>query len=221
VYHDGSGNLAIKAIRDSKGAWTSGRVVTKRKDFAAPDGGQMMITASIKQPNPEKATGYWPAFWALGADASGSVDDWPALGEIDIMENVNGLSKVAQTLHCGTVDGGPCNEPYGLTSDLMACDGCLTGYHSYSAVIDRTNPGAEQLRFLVDGVVRFKVDQAKVGSAAWAKAIDHGFLLILNLSIGGGYPNGVCGCDSVATSPTSGGIMSVDYVAVYQKPANG
>jgi len=55
----------------------------------------------------------------------------------------------------------------------------------------------------------------------WAKAIDHGFLLILNLSIGGGYPNGVCGCDSVASAPTSGGIMSVDYVAVYQKRAGG
>jgi hypothetical protein len=34
--------------------------------------------------------------------------------------------------------------------------------------------------------------------------------------MGGGYPNGVCGCSTPASSTTSGGTMSVAYVAAYQ-----
>lgn len=51
VYHDGNGNLAIKPLRDSAGRWTSGRVETRRTDFAAPAGGRMRMEARIQQPN--------------------------------------------------------------------------------------------------------------------------------------------------------------------------
>jgi Ricin-type beta-trefoil lectin domain len=34
--------------------------------------------------------------------------------------------------------------------------------------------------------------------------------------MGGGYPNGVCGCTTPTSSTTSGGTMSVAYVAAYQ-----
>jgi len=33
--------------------------------------------------------------------------------------------------------------------------------------------------------------------------------------MGGGFPNGVCGCTSPTSSTTSGGTMSVAYVAAY------
>jgi hypothetical protein len=46
--------------------------------------------------------------------------------------------------------------------------------------------------------------------------VDHGFFLILDLAIGGGFPNGVCGCTSPSASTSSGTAMSVGYVAVYQ-----
>jgi hypothetical protein len=35
--------------------------------------------------------------------------------------------------------------------------------------------------------------------------VDHGFFLILDLAIGGGYPNGVCGCTSPSSFTSSGG----------------
>ncbi len=218
VFLDGAGRLSIRALRDASGAWTSGRIITADKSFSAPEGGRLLMTASIKLPNPELATGYWPAFWALGLDENGAID-WPRTGEIDILEAVNGLPQVFQTFHCDLPEGGACNAPYGLTSGMQDCGGCLTGYHTYSALIDRTVPGAEKLQFMVDGVVRHTVEERQVGGPAWDAAIDNDFFLILNLAIGGGLPNGVCRCDSAAAPKTSGGTMSVDHVAVYRSEA--
>ncbi len=106
---DGSGHLDLTA-RNSGGAWTSGRIETQRTDFAAPAGGQLRISASIKQPNPANALGYWPIFRTLGAGYRGNVGAWPGVGESDIMEDVNGRSQMSATLHCGTAPGGNCDE---------------------------------------------------------------------------------------------------------------
>lgn len=218
VFLDGAGNLAIRALQDPSGAWTSGRIITADKSFSAPPGGQLLMTASIKQPNPTQAIGYWPAFWALGRDDDGLID-WPRTGEIDVLEAVNGTSQVIQTFHCDLPDAGMCDEPYGMTSGLQDCVGCQTEFHTYSALIDRRTADAERLQFMVDGVVTFTVEQAVVGPQAWEAAIARDYFLILNLAIGGGLPNGVCGCDSASTPKSSGGTMSVEHVAVYRAEA--
>jgi hypothetical protein len=216
VYQDGSGHMVIKAVKDASGAWTSGRVETQRTDFAAPSGGQVELSASIKQPDPASGLGYWPAFWALG-DAARPVGatNWPGIGEFDIMEDVNALSQHSTTFHCG-VWAGECNDPDGISSGLQACSGCQTGYHTYSAVIDRTNPAAEQLRFSLDGTLTYTVNENQVSTATWQAAIDHGFFAIFDLAIGGSYPNKVCGCTSPSADTSSGASMSVDWFAVYQ-----
>ncbi|HWC80004.1 MAG TPA: carbohydrate-binding protein [Pseudonocardiaceae bacterium] len=217
VYQDGNGHLVIKPIRDSSGNWTSGRVETQSTAFQAPAGGQMEMTASIQQPNPADGLGYWPAFWALGAGARATgAGDWPSVGELDTMEDVNALSEVAHTLHCGVDPGGPCNETNGLGSGLISCAGCQTAFHTYSVIVDRTNTAAEQLRFYTDNKLEYTINESQVGTATWQAAIDHGFFMILNLAIGGGFPNGVCGCSSPTSATSSGAGMSVDYVAVYQ-----
>jgi hypothetical protein len=218
VFLDGAGNLAVRALRDQAGAWTSGRIITRDTSFAAPAGGQLLMTASIRQPAPAQATGYWPAFWALGLDENGAID-WPRTGEIDILEAVNGTSQVIQTFHCDLVDAGECDEPYGLTSGLQDCAGCLTAFHTYSALVDRRVAGQERLQFLVDGEVRHTVEQEGMTEEAWSAAIGNDYFLILNLAIGGGLPDGVCGCDSAGAPKTSVGTMSVDHVAVYRSEA--
>jgi hypothetical protein len=221
VYQDGGGHLVIKPI-NSGGAWTSGRIETQRTDFAAPAGGQLEVSASIQQPNPASGLGYWPAFWMLGAAARPvGATNWPSIGEIDAMEDVNALSEVAGTLHCGVDPGGPCNETNGLGSGLTSCSGCQTGYHTYSIIVDRTNTSAEQIRWYKDGANYFTVNESQVGTSTWQAAVDHGFFIILNVAIGGGFPNGVCGCSTPTSSTSSGAGMNVDYVAVYSTSGGG
>ncbi|MFJ2157677.1 glycoside hydrolase family 16 protein [Streptomyces sp. NPDC087856] len=223
VYQDGQGHLVIKAIRDGSGHWTSGRIETQRTDFAAPAGGQLEMSASILQPNPQSGLGYWPAFWAMGGAARPvGATNWPSIGEYDIMEDVNALSQHSTTFHCG-VWAGECHDPDGITSNLQPCGGCQTGYHTYSAIIDRTNTSAEQLRFYLDGNLTFTVNENQVSVGTWQAAIDHGFMAIFDLAIAGSYPDKVCGCSSAAQAGriTSGAAMSVDWFAVYQQNPGG
>ena len=56
VSEDGSGHLNITAV-NSGGSWTSGRIETTSDSFEAPAGGEMEVTASIKQPNPSSGVG--------------------------------------------------------------------------------------------------------------------------------------------------------------------
>jgi hypothetical protein len=201
VYQDGQGHLVIKALRDGSGHWTSGRIETQRTDFAAPAGGQLEMSGAAR---PVGAT------------------NWPSIGEFDIMEDVNALSQHSTTFHCG-VWAGECHDPDGITSDLQPCAGCQTGYHTYSAIIDRTNTSAEQLRFYLDGNLTFTVNENQVSVATWQAAVDHGFMAIFDLAIAGSYPDKVCGCSSAAQagSITSGAAMSVDWFAVYQQSPSG
>ncbi|MFF0145828.1 glycosyl hydrolase family 16 [Amycolatopsis sulphurea] len=214
VYHDGSGHLVIKPIRDAGGAWTSGRIESARTDFGAPAGGRMEMSATLQLPDPERGLGYWPAFWAMGADARPvGATNWPSIGELDIMENVNALDKHSSTFHCGQWQG-ECHAPDGITSDLQDCAGCKTGYHTYSVVVDRRNPTAEELQFSLDGRQTFAVKQNQVSADTWKAAVDHGFFAVFDVAIGGSYPNKVCGCTSPAADTTSGAGMSIDSFAV-------
>jgi beta-glucanase (GH16 family) len=211
VYLDGDGHLVLKATR-SGGGWTSARIETTRDDFQAPAGGDLEMTASIEQPRPADGLGYWPAFWALGSPMRAG-GGWPTSGELDMMEDVNGLNKASQTLHDAAGGSG---------HPLIACRGskCESGYHTYSVIINRTSTRAEYLQFLMDGRVTETITEAQVGATAWHEAIDHGFFIILDLAMGGNYPDGICDCAAPAAATTSGASMSVKYVAVYEKGGN-
>ena len=211
VYLDGNGDLVLKAI-DNGGTWTSGRIESTRDDFQAPAGGELEMTASIEQPNPANGLGYWPAFWALGSPMR-TGGGWPQSGELDMMEDVNGLNEASQTLHDSANSPGHA---------LIACPttGCQTGYNTYSVIINRTNTSAETLEYVMDGVVEDTITEASVGTAAWQAAIDHGFFIIFDLAMGGNYPNGICNCTTPTAATTSGASMSVQYVAVYEEGGN-
>ena len=206
VHLDGNGDLDITAL-GSGSSWTSGRIQTTSANVGAPAGGELEVTASIEQPS--GGLGYWPAFWMLGPG------QWPENGEIDIMEDVNSLSEVAGTIHCGTDPGGPCNEPNGIGSGLTSCSGCQSGYHTYTMILNRTNTSDESITFYLDGNQYFSVSESQVGASTWEAAYDHNLSIILDLAMGGGFPNGVCGCTTPTSSTASGGTMSVAYVAAY------
>src|SRR6266516_2171588 len=151
VYRDGAGHLVIKPIQDS-----------------------------LQQPNVSgaAAAGYWPAFWILGAPFRGNYWNWPSVGEMDIMEDVNGLSAEFATLHCGFSIPGTCNEKDGISSGQRPCPGCQTGFHTYALEWDQS-VSPQQLRWYLDGVNFYTLRQDQVDAAEWTAATDHGYMIIL------------------------------------------
>ncbi|MFD0309680.1 glycoside hydrolase family 16 protein [Streptomyces sp. NPDC127119] len=211
---DGAGNLRITPRRDASGNWTSGRIETNRTDFQPPAGGKLRVQSRIQMPNVTgtPARGYWPAFWMLGAPYRGNYQNWPAVGELDIMENVQGLNTVWSTMHCGTNPGGPCNETTGIGGSI-ACPGttCQAGFHTYGLEWDRST-SVEEIRFYVDGVNYHTVRANQVDATTWANATNHGYFIILNVAMGGGFVDAFGGGPDGATVP--GNPMVVDYVQV-------
>ncbi|MCW8103486.1 glycoside hydrolase family 16 protein [Streptomyces tauricus] len=211
---DGAGNLRITPRRDASGNWTSGRIETNRTDFQPPAGGKLRVQSRIQMPNVTGAAarGYWPAFWMLGAPYRGNYQNWPSVGELDIMENVQGLNTVWSTMHCGTNPGGPCNETTGIGGSI-ACPGttCQAGFHTYGLEWDRST-SVEEIRFYVDGVNYHTVRANQVDATTWANATNHGYFIILNVAMGGGFVDAFGGGPDGATVP--GNPMVVDYVQV-------
>ncbi|MGC9376519.1 glycoside hydrolase family 16 protein [Streptomyces sp. MH13] len=218
---DGNGNLRITPQRDSAGNWTSGRIETRRADFEPPADGTLRVEARIQVPNVTGAAakGYWPAFWMLGSPYRGNYWNWPAVGEIDIMENTQGLNTVHATMHCGTSPGGPCNETSGIGGSTT-CTGttCQAGFHTYRVEWDRST-SVEEIRFSLDGNNFHTVRADQVDATTWQNATDHGYFLILNVAMGGGFPNAFGGGPDAGTQP--GHSMLVDYVQVLSSEGSG
>ncbi|WP_306206961.1 carbohydrate-binding protein [Actinoplanes sp. RD1] len=224
ISQDGSGNLRITPVRSSSGQWTSARIETRRSDFKPAAGGVLRIEGRIQMPNVTgaAAAGYWPAFWALGAPYRGNYQNWPAIGEFDVMENVNGINSVWGVLHCGVNPGGPCGETNGIGAS-RACPGssCQSAFHTYAFEWDR-GVSPEQLRWYVDGQQFHTVTSSQVGEPHWSNMTSHnGYFLLLNVAMGGGFPNGVAGSATPTAATVSGRPMLVDYVAVYTRGGGG
>jgi beta-glucanase (GH16 family) len=220
---DGGGNLRITPLRDGAGNWTSARIETQRTDFRPPSGGVMRIEGRIQMPNVtgNAALGYWPAFWALGSPFRGNYWNWPGIGEFDIMENVNGLNSVWGVLHCGVAPGGPCNEFNGLGAS-RACPGssCQSAFHTYRFEWDQSVT-PNQLRWYVDGQQFHSVSQGQLPADTWNQMTAHGYFIILNVAMGGAFPDGVAGFATPTAETVSGRPMLVDYVAVWTRGGGG
>ncbi|HET8655368.1 MAG TPA: glycoside hydrolase family 16 protein [Longimicrobiaceae bacterium] len=120
--------------------------------------------------------GLWPAFWILG------LGDWPATGEIDVMENVGDSSWVSSAMHGPGYSGDtPIVQRYAFA------DSDATAWHVYSV-----DWGPQELVFRVDGKATYTVTRSMVTRyGPWA--FDNSKYLILNLALGGGYPGAVNG----------------------------
>ncbi|MET0694981.1 MAG: carbohydrate-binding protein, partial [Propionibacteriaceae bacterium] len=225
--HQAGGQLVITPLRDSSGAWTSGRIETK-KVFKPAAGSVMRIQAGLALPNVHGAAskGYWPAFWAMGETQRANRWLWPANGEFDFMESVNGINKNWSTLHCGYPAswGGPCNEPSGISNKGIAPDsGDIWGsQHVYSFEWDRSQgTGHDQLRWYVDGSLRHTVNQTDPAvKDVWQTMSEHnGYFILLNVAMGGQFPAALGGGPDAGTVP--GKPMLVDYVHVLFKGSGG
>lgn len=190
-----SGFLTIHAIKEEfEGKkYTSARLISKGKgDWLY---GRMEIKAKLPE-----GRGLWPAIWMLPTDWA--YGDWPASGEIDIMENVGYdpwvIVASAHTQSYYHVIGTQ-------KSNKMTVTDCYTNFHVYALEWED-----DEYRVYVDDTLYFTFKNEGTGYKAWP--FDKRFHLLLNLAVGGNW-GGAQGIDTTIFPRT----MSVDYVRVYQK----
>ena len=196
---DGQGNLAITAIKDSNGNFTSARIKTQGKFQQAY--GRFEMRAKITTGN-----GMWPAFWTLGDDFDSA--GWPQCGEIDIME-VRGTQPLT---NLGSLHGPGYSGSNPLTGHYSLPDGGATlsdDFHTYAIEWE-----TKVVRFYVDDHLyetRTPADipESAGGAAKWV--YDHPFFILLNVAVGGKFP----GSPDGTTFPQT---MLVDYIRVYSRP---
>ncbi|KAF3194570.1 hypothetical protein TWF225_007097 [Orbilia oligospora] len=225
--------ITPKKVKDAKGkiTWTSGRLESKRgSQWACANGKKMLVEASIKLGSAGEAQqkGIWPAFWMLGdVFRAQGYKGWPEVGELDIMESVNGKREAWGLLHCGVYDGqipirGPCNEPDGRGGSVKGIGRGL--WHTYGIEIDRTtkNWKTEKVTWIINGVRRHSITGSQINnSTAWEFLAHKKMFILLNVAVGGGFPNGVE--PGNALTPFSTTIdgdsvgMQVDWVGVWQQ----
>ncbi|KAB5542862.1 glucan endo-1,3-beta-glucosidase A1-like protein [Coniochaeta sp. 2T2.1] len=217
------GTLQITPLLSPDGTtWTSARIESvPAHDFVCQPGQRLRMEASIRVGSApaDSQMGIWPAFWSLGAGYRGHYSSWPGVGEIDILETINGAEKAWQTVHCGSVSGGPCHETDGISGTAALSRG---DWHTVAAEIDRTNEGGdwtgERISWFVDGVRTNSVTGAEVGEEeAWSSLAGTPRFLLLNVACGGSFPDAVAKTKT-PTTQTAGGqgaSMEVRYVAVF------
>jgi uncharacterized protein (TIGR03437 family) len=191
AHMDGLGHLDIHIENPSPGVYTSARI--KTEGLWGIDYGR--IESRIKIPFGQ---GMWPAFWMLGNNIT--TVNWPACGEIDIMENVGFTPAVAYgSLH--GPDGYNSTAQYQLPTGNLADD-----FHVFAV-----EWSAQQITFYVDG--NLYETQTDSGSGWVFNLPNNPFFIILNAAVGGDWPGSP---DSTTQFPQD---MLVDYVRVYQPAA--
>jgi beta-glucanase (GH16 family) len=152
--------------------------------------------------------GTWPAIWMLGKNVNedgGFFDDafgttnWPACGEIDIMEH--GITSSQSTNYIQSALHTP--SSFGNTSNIggAIANNLGTDYHVYSM-----NWSPYQITFLLDGVAFYTYNPAVKTPSNWPFNLEQ--YLLLNIAMGG-----IAGTIDPGYTESS---MVIDYVRVYQ-----
>ncbi len=190
-----NGLLTITAIKETSGGmnYSSARLVSKNAgDFLY---GRVEVSAKLPA-----GKGTWPAIWMLPS-GTWAYGDWPASGEIDIMEHVGFDPNVVHFSAHTKAFNWVINTQKSATINVP---GAITDFHKYR--LDWT-PYA--LRGYYDDALVFTFVNDGKGFADWP--FDKPFHLLLNLAVGGDW-GGQQGVDD-SIFPVS---MVVDYVRVYK-----
>ncbi|KAJ4386764.1 hypothetical protein N0V93_009662 [Gnomoniopsis smithogilvyi] len=212
VQCSGGQTLQLVPWKDSSTlyGWTSGRIESKYT-FTPTAGKITRVEADIRFGTNAVANkqGIWPAFWMLG-DSLRHGGGWPACGEVDIMETINGALTGYGTAHCGSYPGGTCNEPNGIQGNIGIPD---QGWHVWRVEFDRTsnNWATETIKWSMDGNVFQTLTGSQLGESIWNSLAHSPLYVILNVAVGGSWP----GNPNSATLDGYGSMMEVGYVAQY------
>ena len=149
--------------------------------------------------------GMWPAFWLLPNGTQ-----WPTGGEIDILENRGRQPFLVSSAYHWQTNPGPCCSQHQFVFEEYAVGqngspvNFHEGFHIYAVEWEAT-----QLRFYVDGVLHYTVNEL-----ANRPIFENPMNIILNLAVGGDF-----GGDPNATTifPQH---MDIDYVRYWQPQAD-
>lgn len=190
--------LVIEARKEAflGSQYTSARLITYNNNLSWQYG---KIEARIKLPYGQ---GIWPAFWMLGNGIFEGTN-WPACGEIDIMEMIGGGEgrddKTYGTLHWSNGIGEHASSG---GSTQLATGIFYDQFHVFSVEWDQSF-----ISWYLDGKQYYVVNITPADLSEFHKE----FFILLNVAVGGSWP----GNPNASTQfPQK---MLVDYVRVYQK----
>lgn len=186
-----NGVLKITAKKESyQGSqYTSSRIKTQDK-FEFTYG---IIEVRAKLPG---GGGTWPAIWLLGANIDEGVN-WPACGEIDVMEHVgNNPGTVQSAMHTPSSYGNTSNKGSQFVSSATS------EFHIYK--LEWTS---EKMVFSVDDKMHYSYQPSVRNSNTWP--FDANQFLILNVAMGGSLGGTIPATFTQST-------MEIDYVRIYQ-----
>lgn len=199
AYVGTDGYLHIVVRSPSSGVYTSARL--KSEGLQSFLYGR--IEARIKMP---EGQGMWPAFWMLGNDIT--TVDWPACGEMDIMESVGSLPSANYgSIHGTGFTGTAIGTAYTLPNNVKFGD----AFHTFGILWS-----PKLLKYYVDSpanVYATYTPSSLPKGAVWP--FDGGkFFFILNVAVGGDWPGSP---NRTTVFPQE---MLVDYVRVYTEPGS-
>lgn len=189
VQLSGGNTLQIVPWRDGSApqGWTSGRLESKYV-FTPADGRVTRAESLIRFGSnaPGNKQGIWPAFWMLG-NVLRNGGQWPACGEIDVLETVDGRLTGYGTLHCDRFPGGICNEGNGIGNNIGIPD---QNWHTWRVEWDRRNGDWQQqtLTWFMDGRQFHQISGARIGNYnVWSSVVYSPVFFILNVAVGGNW----------------------------------
>jgi beta-glucanase (GH16 family) len=189
------GYLVITAKKEDVESrnYTSSRIKTQGlKEFQY---GRIDIRALLP-----KGQGIWPALWMLGANIDAV--DWPACGEIDIMEMIGGPShdnKVHGTAHW---DNAGTHASTGGSKSLTEGKIFANEFHVFSIVWTST-----AITWYLDDVQYYVIDT----TPSELSEFQNKFFFVFNVAVGGDWPG------NPNTTTVFPQRMVVDYIRVFQK----
>ena len=192
------GFLHVVAQQPSAGVYTSARL--KTQGLFSFQYGRLEFRAMVPE-----AQGFWPANWLMGNNIA--TVNWPACGEMDVMERVNvalnpdwNAGSVHGTGFTGTNLGTKFSFPAGQTAAQWHTYGMIWKPGSVQYYID--NPAQPYASFTPSSI-------SGLPGAVWPFDGGQSNFILMNLAIGGSFPGSP---DNTTPFPSE---MLIDYVRIY------
>lgn len=196
VGKDGDKSVLMLTAEWKNGKIVSGRINSKgKKNFKYGT-----LSASIRLP--KTANGLWPAFWMMGDNNK----EWPACGEIDIMEmgDKEGIAtnttstRVNTAIHFGQNPASHEQQYYASNVSASLQDG---KYHTYTLTWDETKAGIS-----IDGKPFYSFN-IKDNSY-----FHDNFFILFNLAVGGTFTGITDSNQITALKKGTKATMYVDWI---------